>query len=62
MIHDYLKAGYPALCVLTQEPHRAEHSLPCNGWRFVIWDCLQGIRDVPCEGRSKSEAGGGVKL
>ena len=24
MIQDYLKAGYPALCVLTQEPHRAE--------------------------------------
>ena len=46
MIHDYLKAGYPALCVLTQEPHRAEQSLPCEGWRFVIWDCLQGIRDV----------------
>ena len=27
MIHDYLKAGYPALCVLTQEPHRAEQML-----------------------------------
>jgi len=46
MIHDYLKAGYPALCVLTQEPHRAEQSLPCEGWTFFIWDCLQGIRDV----------------
>ena len=46
MIHDYLKAGYPALCVLTQEPHRAEQSLPCEGWSFFTWDCLQGIRDV----------------
>ena len=31
MIHDYLQAGFPALCVLTQEPHRAEETLPCDG-------------------------------
>ena len=33
MIKDYLKAGYPALCVLTQEPHRAEQAIICDGWR-----------------------------
>ncbi|HPC67676.1 MAG TPA: AAA family ATPase [Syntrophorhabdaceae bacterium] len=45
MLKDYLKAGYPALCILTQEPHRAEHVLPCEGWRFLIWDCIRGIRE-----------------
>jgi hypothetical protein len=45
MLQDYLKAGYPALCCLTQEPHRAEALLPCEGWRFLVWDCQQGIRD-----------------
>jgi len=46
MIHDYLQAGFPALCVLTQEPHRAEEALPCEGWKFFIWDCLRGIREA----------------
>jgi hypothetical protein len=46
MIHDYLKAGFPALCVLTAEPHRAEEVLPCDGWQFFIWDCLRGIREA----------------
>jgi len=46
MIQDYLKAGYPALCLLTQEPHRAEQLLPSEGWKFFSWDCLQGIRDL----------------
>jgi AAA+ superfamily predicted ATPase len=46
MIQDYLKAGYPALCVLTQEPHRAEESIICDSWRFVAWDCITGIRDA----------------
>jgi hypothetical protein len=45
MLTDYLKAGYPALCCLTQEPHRAEALLPCEGWRFLIWDCQRGIRE-----------------
>jgi len=44
MIRDYLKAGYPALLVLTQEPHRAESVLVTEGWQFYGWDCLQGIR------------------
>jgi ATP-dependent 26S proteasome regulatory subunit len=46
MIQDYLKAGYPALCLLTQEPHRAEQLLPSKGWNFFSWNCLQGIRDL----------------
>ena len=46
MIHDYLKAGYPALCVLTQEPHRTEQMLICEGWRFVTWDCINGIKET----------------
>ncbi|HQN37753.1 MAG TPA: AAA family ATPase [Caldisericia bacterium] len=46
MIKDYLQAGYPAMCVLTHEPHRAEENLPCEGWQFVIWDCLRGLREA----------------
>ena len=46
MIKDYLQAGFPALCVLTQEPHRAEEALPCEGWQFIIWDCLRGLREA----------------
>lgn len=46
MLKDYLKAGYPALCVLTQEPHRAEELLVSEGWRFFAWDCIQGIKDL----------------
>jgi len=46
MIKDYLKAGYPALCILTYEPYRAEQLLPCDGWRFFAWDCIQGIKDL----------------
>lgn len=46
MIQEYLRAGYPALCLLTQEPQRAETMLPCPGWRFYAWDCIQGIRDL----------------
>jgi len=43
MISDYLKAGYPALCILTQEPDRAEEILPCEGVQFYAWDCIRGI-------------------
>ena len=46
MIQDYLKAGYPALCVLTQEPHRAAQLIVSEGWSFYHWDCLQGIREA----------------
>ncbi len=43
-LKDYLKAGYPAICVLTQEAHRAEQHLMCDDWNFYVWDCIQGIR------------------
>jgi len=43
-LKNYLKAGYPALCVLTQESHRAEQLLVCDDWEFFVWDCNQGIR------------------
>jgi len=46
MIHDYLKAGYPALCCLSPESHRAEQQLPCCDWKFFAWDCIRGIRDL----------------
>ena len=46
MIKDYLKAGYPTLCILTYEPYRAEQLLPSDGWRFLAWDCIQGIKDL----------------
>ncbi len=46
MIQEFLKAGYPALVVLTQEPVRAEELLVCEGWRFFAWDCIQGIKDL----------------
>jgi hypothetical protein len=47
MIREYLTAGYPALWMLTQEPHRAEEILAkesdgkCEAY---AWDCLRGIR------------------
>jgi len=46
MISDFLKAGYPALCILTQEPHRVEELLIHDGWQFFSWDCIVGIRDA----------------
>lgn len=54
MIKDYLQAGYPALCVLTQEPRRAEQLLSAEGWKFFSWDCLQGIRDLSPSGHLSS--------
>lgn len=44
MLQDYLRAGYPAILLLTQEPHRAESVLPRSGWTFLSWDCLRGLR------------------
>ena len=46
MIYDHLRAGYPALCVLTQEPDRAERLLVHEGWDFFTWDCIRGIRNT----------------
>lgn len=48
MLQDYLKAGFPALCVLTNEPFRAERTLPfeSGSWKFYAWDCSRGIRQA----------------
>jgi hypothetical protein len=47
MIQDYLKAGYPALVLLTQEPDRAEKLISANSnWKVTAWDCLRGIRQA----------------
>lgn len=46
MLQDYLKAGYPAILLLTQEPHRAETVLPFDGFSFLAWDCLRGYRQA----------------
>ncbi|MFW5734520.1 MAG: AAA family ATPase [Oceanidesulfovibrio sp.] len=49
MLRDYLRAGYPALALLTQEPTRAlrviEDTTP-DTWRVLAWDCLSGMKDV----------------
>ena len=46
MLSPYLRAGYPAICLLTQEPHRAEQAVICDGWHFYSWDCLRGFREA----------------
>jgi AAA+ superfamily predicted ATPase len=45
-ITDYVKAGYPALAVNTQEPYRAIHAIHADGWKVFTWDCLQGITET----------------
>jgi SpoVK/Ycf46/Vps4 family AAA+-type ATPase len=42
-ITNYLKAGYPALHIETQEPLRATQGLKADGWSIFSWDCLKGI-------------------
>jgi len=47
LIKEYLESGFPALCILTQEPFRAEKVIPFEGnWRFFAWDCSRGIRQA----------------
>jgi len=46
VLSEFLKAGYPALAVLTAEISRAEQILPCDGWEFYCWDCIRGIRQA----------------
>ncbi len=46
MLSPYLRAGYPAICLLTQEPHCAEEAAVCDGWNFFAWDCLKGFREA----------------
>lgn len=47
MIQDYLKAGYPALYIITQDIYRAQRRLPEEliGWRVLFWDCCIGVHD-----------------
>ena len=44
-ITSYLKAGYPALYIVTQEPERAIVSVSPEGWQTLSWDCQRGIMD-----------------
>ena len=46
MLTNLLRAGYPALLVITHETDRAEKILPINGWKFLAWDCINGIRSL----------------
>ncbi len=44
-VQEYLKSGCPAIWVVTSgDPFRAEKIIPCQGWRFLAWDCASGIR------------------
>jgi len=42
-ITNYLKAGYPALYIATNEPERAINTIRPQGWRTFSWDCMRGI-------------------
>ena len=44
-ISNYLKAGYPALYIVTREPLRATATLNIDGWQSFSWDCLRGITE-----------------
>jgi AAA+ superfamily predicted ATPase len=46
MLTNLLRAGYPAILVLTHEIHRAEEVLKVDGWHFYAWDCIRGTRDL----------------
>ena len=46
MLTNLLRAGYPAILVLTHEVHRAEEALKVDGWHFYDWDCIRGTRDL----------------
>ena len=50
-ITNYLKAGYPVLYIVTQEPERAARSIQAQGWKIFSWDCLRGIT-LPETGKS----------
>lgn len=46
MLESYLRAGYPAMVLITQEPYRVELAAKHDGWQFLAWDCLRGIRNA----------------
>lgn len=39
----YLKAGYPGIYVITNEPLRAIASAATQGFCSYVWDCMRGI-------------------
>lgn len=45
-ITNYLKAGYPAIHVVTQEPVRASRSIKADNWQSCSWDCLRGVTEI----------------
>lgn len=46
MLESYLRAGYPAIAMITPEPYRAELAAACDGWQFLAWDCMRGMRNA----------------
>ena len=44
-ITSYLKAGYPTLYIVTQEPERAIASIRPEGWQTLCWDCQEESRN-----------------
>ena len=44
-ITNYLKAGYPAIYIVTQEAERAMRSINAKDWKSFSWDCLRGVTD-----------------
>lgn len=47
MIYDYMKAGFPALLLQTQEPHRADELLrSIPEWKVCRWDCVCDVHGV----------------
>ena len=48
-ITNYLKAGYPTLFIVTNEPERAIRTIKTGAWKRFCWDCLRGIVDLDTE-------------
>lgn len=47
MIADYLKAGFPAILLQTQEPHRADELMrKIPEWQICRWDCVSGVHGM----------------
>jgi len=44
-ITNYLKAGYPAIYIVTREPERAMRTINAKDWKSYSWDCLRGVTD-----------------
>ena len=42
-LSNYLKAGYPGLYIVTDEPLRAISTINASEWNLFAWDCLRGV-------------------